>query len=173
MNLFQVCLTGEIELVFQYVKRNSIWDWNYGLQGACQGGNVSIVEFIIKKGASQWNFGLQGACCGGHMHLVELMIKKGAKHLNNGLYYASIGGHVPIIHFLIQKGADSFCDAPLSTDVILTLLSDGLTRKQLSTVHDIHTIFRDLDLLNQTIHAEIFAILPKDLVLLCTQYVCV
>jgi len=33
---------------------------------------------MIEKGANDWNWGLQGACEGGHYELAEWMIEKGA-----------------------------------------------------------------------------------------------
>ncbi|MFB5622743.1 MAG: hypothetical protein ACE5RH_01995, partial [Nitrosarchaeum sp.] len=62
-------------------------DWNWGLEGACKGGNIDIVKLMIKKGAYDWDSGLYGACEGRHMNIVELMIKKGANYNYVRIYY--------------------------------------------------------------------------------------
>ena len=59
----------------------------YGLYGACKGGYIDIVKFMIKKGANHWDLGLGGACRNGHIDIVKLMIEKGATwciYCNNG-----------------------------------------------------------------------------------------
>ncbi len=53
-------------------------NWNYGLYGACRGGNLKLVNLMIQKGANDWNCGLNCACKGGNLNIVNLMIKKGA-----------------------------------------------------------------------------------------------
>jgi ankyrin repeat protein len=53
-------------------------DWDWGLQGACRGGHLSIAQLMIDKGATEWDAGLEDACYSGHLDLVQLMIEKGA-----------------------------------------------------------------------------------------------
>jgi len=53
-------------------------NWNSGLAGACEGGNMEKVEFMIAKGATDWNCGLAQACKCGNMEIIKLMIAKGA-----------------------------------------------------------------------------------------------
>ena len=38
---------------------------------------------MIEKGANNWNSGLNGACQGGRLEIVNLMIKKGADNCNH------------------------------------------------------------------------------------------
>jgi ankyrin repeat protein len=49
-----------------------------GLSGACEGGNIEIVNLMIKKGADDWDDGLDYACDGGYTEIVKLMLIKGA-----------------------------------------------------------------------------------------------
>ena len=89
-------------------------DWDWGLSGACYGGNMDIVQLIISKASKQntnqikylesqnngtiqtsdWNEGLSCACHAGHMNIVMLMIEKGANDWNTGLHYACLGYHM-------------------------------------------------------------------------------
>ena len=83
-------------------------DWDYGLRGACKNGHESIVKLMIEKGANDWNWGLYGACFGGHESIVKLMIEKGANNWNYGLYGACLGGHESIVKLMIEKGTDDW-----------------------------------------------------------------
>jgi hypothetical protein len=65
-------------------------DWNLGLEWACEGGHIDIVQFMIEKGATDWELGLRGACLGGHMNLVQFMIDKGATNWNGGGVYLHV-----------------------------------------------------------------------------------
>jgi hypothetical protein len=91
-------------------------DWSFGLVSACGGGNRSVVELMIQKGATNWNWALENACSGGHLEIVELLIEKGATNWNNGLWMACIGESCAgidkqpeIIKLMIEKGATKCC----------------------------------------------------------------
>ena len=90
-----VCWIGNIKLIqkwedldVSYLKLNDDWyyyhysvsKWNWGLFGACQGGNRELAELMIEKGANDWNGGLFGACRSGNRELADFMIEKGATH---------------------------------------------------------------------------------------------
>jgi ankyrin repeat protein len=98
------CRGGYIELV-QFMIERGANDWNYGLWNACYGDHIEIVWLMIEKGAYDWNYGLLGACQSGHIELVQLMIEKGADDWNGGLMNACFGGHVELIRLMIEKGA--------------------------------------------------------------------
>jgi ankyrin repeat protein len=93
-----------IELNLKFIKGDEK-QLNYGLYGASESGNQSIVELMIEKGANDWNWGLCYACYGGHQSIVELMIEKGANDWHWGLRYACYGGHQSIVELMIKKGA--------------------------------------------------------------------
>jgi hypothetical protein len=80
-------------------------NWNWGLEGACEGGHKKIVEQMIELGATNWNLGLKGACHRGHKEIVDLMIERGATDWNEGLYWACEGGHKEIVELMIERGA--------------------------------------------------------------------
>ena len=71
----QACKHGHI---LSILRSNRKCNWNLGLQVACNGGHMDIVQLMIEKGADNWNWGLQYACQDGHMDIVKLMIGKGA-----------------------------------------------------------------------------------------------
>ena len=84
-----VCQYGYISMidliinkVTQVYKTKDVLDWNWGLYGACSGGNIEIVKLMIEKGANKWNWGLSGACYGGNIEIIKLMTEKGADHWN-------------------------------------------------------------------------------------------
>jgi hypothetical protein len=48
-SLYKLCKTRGIKQAEQWIKENknaSIWEWNEGLYGACEGGHLSIVQLI-------------------------------------------------------------------------------------------------------------------------------
>ena len=108
LKMYQACFEGNMEAVLDHI-RNKKCDWNEGLrgacQGACQGGNKKIVEWISQgEPFLDWNWGLKGACQGGHKEIAELMISKGASNWNWGLYSACQGGHQETAELMISKG---------------------------------------------------------------------
>ena len=84
--LYRQCLYNNIAGINFFI--NQQVDMNYGLYGACEGGNKDLVILMIKNGAGDWNRGLKSACRGGHKDLVSFMIEKGADDWNEGLYTA-------------------------------------------------------------------------------------
>ncbi len=100
--LYEPCLQGSGYWINYCIKKGAD-EWNWGLEGACKGGHLDIIELMIDKGA---NWGLEGACKGGHLDIIELMIEKGAKDWNWGLEGACEGGHLDIIKLMIKKGAE-------------------------------------------------------------------
>lgn len=51
--------------------------------------------------------GLEYACEGGHVDIVQLMVSKGADNLTVGFWNACEFGHINVVHFLISKGMTS------------------------------------------------------------------
>ncbi len=83
-------------------------DWNWGLNGACQGGHECIIKLMIKKGANKWNWGLHAACLCCHIDIVKLMIEKGANNWNVGLEGACSSGNESLVKLMIEKGANGW-----------------------------------------------------------------
>ena len=103
--------------------------WNWGLNGACEGGHIKLAQLMINKGEKQlvvsgvpsglpncWNWGLRNACYGGQMKLAQLMISKGEKQLvvsgvpnstndwHWGLFSACYGRQIKLAQLMISNG---------------------------------------------------------------------
>ena len=75
--LLGYCQYNNVIKIRKIIKiKNLFWDW--GLEGACNGGHIDIVKLMIEKDAKDWNSGLEGACQNNHIDIVTLMIEKGA-----------------------------------------------------------------------------------------------
>jgi hypothetical protein len=96
------CEEGNVHLVNLTISNGVVYDWNYGLYGACKGGHEEIVNLMIYKEANDWNLGLYGACLGGHPGIIRLMIQKGACEFEMGFFYACKGGHLESINMMIS-----------------------------------------------------------------------
>lgn len=115
---------------------NGADDFDCGLNGACQGGHLDIIDLMISKSIDTeviYNWGLQGACEGGHRDIIDLMISKGANSFNDGLDYASYMGHEDIVNFMIVNGATNYRNYDLinfkkSKESVLTNLNENLIR---------------------------------------------
>ena len=104
--LWGACEGGNIDIVNLMIYYGAD-NWENGLWGSCEGGHIDIVNMMIKKGAYNWNHGLWGACGGGHIDIVNMMIENGADDWNSGLWRACEKGHINIVNLMIKKGADS------------------------------------------------------------------
>ena len=124
----------------------------YPLHSACSDGDLSIVQYLIEKGANieaeddNRKTPLHFACWKGHLPIVQYLIEKGANieaithiqqtPLHESCYY----GHLPIVQYLIEKGAnieakDKHQETPLhiasknsKTDVVKYLVSRGANK---------------------------------------------
>ena len=81
--LKEYCFNNDVIKIRKMIKMNLYW--NNGLYGACRGGHIDCIKFLIDKGADP-NYGLYGACWGGHLDIVKLMIEKGATKCGCGMY---------------------------------------------------------------------------------------
>jgi hypothetical protein len=108
VKLFIYCRKGDIKAVENELKLGEDNDYNWGLQGACEGGNLQIVHLMLKQGANDYNTGLEYACMGGHMQIVELMLKLGATDYNIGFRNACGEGHMQIVELMLKLGATDY-----------------------------------------------------------------
>jgi ankyrin repeat protein len=99
------CEGGHMEIV-KYMISKGANNWEMGLYFACKGRHIGIVKYMVSKGANNWNDGLFGACYKGHMEIVKYMESKGANDWNYGLLGSCKGGHVEIMKYMIEKGAN-------------------------------------------------------------------
>ena len=86
-------------LIHKYSDR--YWSFNIGLNGLKCMINIAQRTKLLCK-----NICMRGACQGGHMNIVEFMIGKGANDWNGGLYCTR--WNPDIIKLMIEKGADDF-----------------------------------------------------------------
>ena len=103
--LEKYCENNDVIKIQKMLKMNLNWNWNNAFYGACLGGHIDIVKFMIKKGTNHWSCGLSYACIGGNIDIVKLMIEKGADDWDSGLRDACRCGHMDIVKLMIDKGA--------------------------------------------------------------------
>ena len=61
-------------LITKYL--NGTENWNWGMEGAAEGGHRDLVDFFIAKGANYWDTGMHYALQGGHQNLVKFFRQK-------------------------------------------------------------------------------------------------
>jgi hypothetical protein len=110
-----VCETGRRDMVHFFIEKGVSM---YGLCGACRGGHIDLVNFLIENSPfahplahwfnPDWKLSLREASFGGHMDIVNLLIDNGYQNWDDGLCGACEGGHQSIVEFMIQKGAQNW-----------------------------------------------------------------
>jgi hypothetical protein len=87
-SLHDACRHGHILITYLIVYRRRYYDINSGLRGACEGGHMRLVKFMITCGANDWGYGLISACRGINREIaneiVLLMLEKG--HNKNHIF---------------------------------------------------------------------------------------
>lgn len=101
--IIDLLLEQDLEYILYFVL-------GFGLRGAAETGDGTLIYFFIDKGSEKWNTnfwdqGLAGASRGGHIDWVQFFIKKGAKELDLAMGEAVEKGHLDIAKFLIKTGA--------------------------------------------------------------------
>lgn len=93
---------------------------NNGLCGACYGGHIEIVKFMISKGATDYAAGLFAACTGDgdedyacknvmkYVEIIKLMVTYGASNFEMILKYACLCGNIELAQLAIENGAVDF-----------------------------------------------------------------
>ena len=104
--LTQACLLHD-KVLYDLALELGAGDLNYGLVGACQGGYLDLINYLIKHGADDWDQGLYGACLGQQLEIARFMLDRGA-HLVHGLLFACECGYQPMIDLMISLGADNW-----------------------------------------------------------------
>jgi hypothetical protein len=109
--LYYACYNGDMKLVQQIQNRKGKKNWEEALEGACQGGQLEMVNYAIKCGARGFNKGLEIACEIGHMEILHLMMEKGANTFDQGLKQACANQHVEAAQTMLHRGAGRVNDA--------------------------------------------------------------
>ena len=110
------CKSGNLELAkftFKIVQMNLIkYTWTYtiisvfkwGLQYACEGGHLDVINWLImKKTKSFYNNGLAGAASGNHVEILKKMIDLGANDFDRAFARALSCHSIDIINFLLNE----------------------------------------------------------------------
>jgi ankyrin repeat protein len=103
----QMCNLGIVEHLLVFCQNNNP-DFNNGLNSACQGGQLEIVNLMIKKGAFFLNDELENACEGGHLEIVNLIISR----------------KIEIGNLMIEKGVNTWKWVFDSARQIFTLMNN-------------------------------------------------
>lgn len=93
----------------------------------CFNGDCAAVENAIKHLTSQplLTAGLEGACAGGHLDLVQLLVKRGATINSHSLQYAYTAQHTHVVEYLLEcvsNSTETFAllgDAHIDGDAVL------------------------------------------------------
>lgn len=101
-------LNDSIEKHIDFTTEKKQAFFNAGLWGACEAGNITMINLMIEKGADNFNYALISACRRGDLDIINLIINYGANDFNYGLLGACYGGHIDIIDMMIKKGASNF-----------------------------------------------------------------
>ena len=105
--LMEACQQGHFEVTklllnkCNGIRPNNLFKW------ACSGGNMDLINYLMDLGISEWNLGLQGACQTGNIALAQLMIAKGASR-QNGLLYVCENGNMALIDLLLPATVNEF-----------------------------------------------------------------
>lgn len=116
MNLFVIsCKGGHIPIIELIIHRsnhikNGEW-WAAGLYGACEGGQMDIVKYMVNQGATAWNRALHAACRYNHKNIIKYIIKQGADDMNIGLIGGCQGGYMNVVTWMMSLGADNYQSA--------------------------------------------------------------
>jgi hypothetical protein len=107
VRIYELAMAGRTEDVLECLRNGE--NIHKGLEGACYGGHMKLVELMIEMGASggdmDFDRGLESACFSGQKEMVEFMIERGAKNLNYGLEIACCVNNKEIALLMIEKGA--------------------------------------------------------------------
>lgn len=97
MYLEYACVGGHMPAINYAMSSGSV---NAGLRGACQNGNIEIVQLMISYGATEWGLGLDGACQGGHLEIAQDMISRGAVPSTYNFECACHSGNLDLVIYL-------------------------------------------------------------------------
>jgi ankyrin repeat protein len=101
--LYNASLQGELNKVKNYIQENpSMFDLNFGLEGACLNGNIEVVDLLLNAGAKPT---LLHASEGGNRDLIEKFINMEICDWDEGLYGAARNGDIQLINYFVDKGA--------------------------------------------------------------------
>ncbi len=111
--LYDVCKIGDINLIISKLQSMDTRDkhpsyMEYGLYGACRGGHINIVEFLLSHGATDIKHGLRCASEEGYLNIILYLIGKGAGSLDFAIenLHRCYRDHIDVLTALVKMGAD-------------------------------------------------------------------
>lgn len=82
MHLYAACYIGDVDIIFflyyDSLQQGTELDYNFGLRGACFGGQEKAMMIMLAFGATELNPPLSDACYNRHQRLVAILINLGA-----------------------------------------------------------------------------------------------
>lgn len=109
MCLRYVCMSGNLEnidfitecaeTIFHYGSTS----WQWGLEGACMGNDIEIVELMISHTNVYDSWCFEKACEGGNMKIINYFIQTYWAELTPGFNGACKGGHIEIVKMIVEK----------------------------------------------------------------------
>jgi ankyrin repeat protein len=104
-----VCQWGDLGMVCLMMdmlsKKTLGKGWmNYGLDGACHGGHLDLVKFIMYQGAT--NLDMTWVCYGGNLDLVKFCVDKGVIFDQDDIEQACYGGHYKVVKYILDSPSD-------------------------------------------------------------------
>lgn len=113
-SMFTSSLIGDMNGINTLIENGSVncsnCVWEYGLKGACMGGYLDIVKFMINKGANNLETGLSCACEYDRLEIAKFMIEMGATNFNYSMKSACRAGKIELVKLMIEHGADNWDD---------------------------------------------------------------
>ncbi len=92
--------TGNMELV-NFAIHNGANNWDTMFFDACRGGDRGMILLGLVNGGIP-SHGLAGACSGGHIHVIQWMMRLGATNYDHGLINAVMENHVDTVHYMLK-----------------------------------------------------------------------
>lgn len=88
--------------------KSSIVNWGEVFKTAAQGGNLEIINIVIKRADSinqdQWEMFLECACKQRNWEMIHLGINNGVKRYQKSLEIVCARGYLDVVQFLVEKG---------------------------------------------------------------------
>jgi len=107
----EACKNGNIKIILEFIQCN-FEDWNCGYLAACRSGQLDIIDYMIRMGATRLEDGLEdglgSACHHGQLDVVKKLLTKyniSASDFQSAFY----GGHMNVIKY-IHDNCNLFMD---------------------------------------------------------------
>ena len=96
------CLICSWDVIF-YLKKKFNIKLIRALRQACQGRHRKLVDWLMENGDDDWDAGLMGACEPGDVYLIQVMIERGATNIRCGFQQICYKGHVEATKYFLES----------------------------------------------------------------------